>query len=294
MAVLSQNQLHRPILEILDSPEVDVLSRHQLFEALAECLSLSKDDLGERFDSGQTKFEKNTEWALYSLKQAGLLDYPSRGYRRITSKGSKYVKAYESDIEGSQLKSMTIGSRETKAIDTTNGASTDANPDEQMRIVHNELNVKLADDLLEIVREMEFRSFERLVVRLLEEMGYGKGQVTNRSNDGGIDGIIDQDRLGLDKVHLQAKCWRDKSVGAPVIDGFAGSLGRQNANKGVFITTSSFTTPAKDAASQANQSIRLIDGAELALLMIEHDLGVVNEFTYTVKQLDKNFFTDEF
>ena len=138
--------------------------------------------------------------------------------------------------------------------------------------------------------------FERLVVNLLEQMGYGEGKVVGRSGDGGIDGIISQDALGLEKVFVQAKRYTAGSVGEPEIRNFSGSLDAQGASKGVFITTSTFSSTARQTAqtiSAGNKFIRLVDGTELTQLMIRHGVGVVTERTYEIKKLDENYFTEE-
>ena len=135
-------------------------------------------------------------------------------------------------------------------------------------------------------------SFEQLVVNLLEQMGYGRGEVTRQGSDEGIDGIISQDALGLEKVYIQAKRWGDNSVGAPQIDGFAGSLDRKGASKGVFITSSTFTRAALDGADQSTKLIRLIDGEELVRLMMRYGVGVITKERYDVRQIDENFFVE--
>ena len=173
--------------------------------------------------------------------------------------------------------------------------SLDATPDERMEILHQELNEKLAHDLLDVMtKHVSPDGFERLVVRLLEKMGYGKGEAVGGSGDGGIDGIINQDVLGLEKVYIQAKRWQNQ-VGEPEIRNFSGSLDAKGATKGVFITTSSFSSTAEQTAqtiSAGNKLIRLIDGTELARLMIDYGVGVVTEITYEVKKLDENYFAE--
>ena len=176
-------------------------------------------------------------------------------------------------------------------VDTDNGVT----PDERMGAIYEELNDKLADDLLDSVHRVPPDRFERLVVRLLEKMGYGEGRVVGQSGDGGIDGIINQDQLGLEKVYIQAKRWKSP-VGAPEIYSFSGSLSAIGASKGVFITTSAFGQNARQVAtniSAGNQLIRLIDGEELAQLMIRYDVGVVTETTYQIKKLDENYLSEE-
>ena len=167
-------------------------------------------------------------------------------------------------------------------------------PDEQIDSLYRELSDTLAEELLESVKEVSPLRFERLVVSLLERMGYGEGRSVGGSGDGGIDGIINQDPLGLEKVYIQAKRWQSQ-VGEPEIRNFSGSLEAKGANKGVFITTSAFSKSARQTAqyiSAGSKFIRLIDGAELARLMIDHSVGVITETIYEVKKLDENYFAD--
>ena len=173
-------------------------------------------------------------------------------------------------------------------------AMSELNSYEQLEEVHRELRDGLADELLIILKGMSPARFETLVVNLLERMGYGEGESVGRSGDGGIDGIINQDPLGLEKVYIQAKRWQSQ-VGEPEIRNFSGSLEAKGASKGVFITTSTFSSTARQTAqfiSAGNKFIRLIDGGELAGLMIRHGVGVVTEMTYEVKKIDENYFVD--
>ncbi len=179
--------------------------------------------------------------------------------------------------------------------ETDEGIDNGVTPDEQMEVLYNELNDKLADELMDVVGNMHPDSFERLVVKLLEKMGYGKGEKVGKSGDGGVDGIIELDQLGIEKVYIQAKRWQS-SVGPSEINSFSGSLNLKGANKGVFITTSTFRPNAQAAAtdiSKGNQFIRLIDGEELAQLMIRYDVGVFTETTYHIKKLDENYLSEE-
>ena len=166
--------------------------------------------------------------------------------------------------------------------------------DEQMAESFLKLNARLSEELLESVKSISPNIFESLVVRLLERMGYGEGSVVGQSGDGGIDGVINQDPLGLEKVYIQAKRWQNQ-VGEPEIRNFSGSLEAKGANKGVFITTSTFSSTARQTAqfiSAGSKFIRLIGGEELARLMVEHGVGVMTETTYEVKKIDENYFVD--
>ena len=171
----------------------------------------------------------------------------------------------------------------------------DTSPQDKIEAGHRELNEQLVDDLLDSISRILPDAFERLVVDLLQKMGYGKGETVGRSSDGGIDGIINQDALGLEKVYIQAKRWQSQ-VGEPEIRNFSGSLDARGASKGVFVTTSSFSGNAKQTGqiiSAGNKFIRLIDGPELAKLMLAHEVGVITQYTYKIQKLDENYFAEE-
>lgn len=294
MAVPSQAALHRPILETLAEAGSDGVSVADLRRTLIQRLEVSDVDLAERVPTGrQTKFDNRVDWANSYLRRAGLLETPSRGRRQITEGGRDLLKTHSGDIGNAQLKGLFDQPASTDgAEDKDAGGGT---PEEQIASLHRDLETKLADELLERVRRVSPDDFESLVVKLLERMGYGKGERVGRPGDGGIDGVIDQDVLGLEKVYVQAKRQRDP-VNEPAIRQFVGSLQPKRAGKGVFITASRFGPKAREAArdsSDRSQSIRLIDGEELAQLMIAHGVGVVVETTYEVKKVDENYFVEE-
>ena len=174
--------------------------------------------------------------------------------------------------------------------------SVENTPNEQMGKSYRELQSQLADDILDSMKGISPTSFERLVNRLLSQMGYGEvKRETGRSGDRGIDGILNQDTLGLEKIYVQAKRYDTATVGEPEIRNFSGSLDGQGATKGVFITTATFAQKAWQTAqniSMGNKSIILIDGRQLAQLMIRHGVGVVTEITYDIKTLDANYFAE--
>ena len=304
MAVPSQKELHRPILEIVDGAKEDIMSNQYIIEKVIERFSLTNDDILEKVPSGgQTRLDNRVSWALSYLKKAGFLQSPSRKHFQITPQG-KELLATGNDLLGLRWDSpdavpqgdeSDTDEPKTAANDDVGTDSEDSTPREQIAVLHEELNDRLAEDLLESVKRMSPTSFEQLVVSLLEKMGYGQGQTVGRSGDGGIDGIINQDALGLEKVYIQAKRWENQ-VGEPEIRNFSGSLEAKGANKGVFITSSSFGPRARETArfiSAGNKFIRLIDGEELARLMINHGVGVVSEITYDVKKLDENYFAED-
>ena len=299
MAVPSQQDMHRPILEITSKAHDEIVSLQQIKEALIQRFSLDHKDLAERVPSGQNRFTNRLHWAVSYLRRAGLLHSPSKASFRITEPGFNILSSQSGDLGTAQLKGLIdAGSqqthqdvRETVQSRDTSGVT----PDEQVGDLHDELNDKLADELLDSVRKVSPDQFERLMVSLLEKMGYGKGRAVGQSGDGGIDGIIHQDRLGLGKVYIQAKRWQS-GVGEPEIRNFSGSLQAKGASTGVFITTSNFVPKALETADRISagpQFIRLIAGAELSRLMIEYDVGVVTETTYHVKKVDENYFVKD-
>lgn len=176
-------------------------------------------------------------------------------------------------------------------------AESNQTPQEQIYAGYRQLRAALASELLEKLKQTSPGFFERLVVELLVRMGYGgslkdAGKAIGKSGDEGIDGIIKEDKLGLDTIYIQAKRWKDSSVGRPAIQQFAGALAGQGAHKGIFITTSNFTDDARAFTSKVNSKIVLIDGEELASLMIDHDIGVTTTVTYAVKRIDSDYFDE--
>ena len=298
MAVLSQKELHRPILEIADGAKEDIIPKQYIIEKVIERFSLTNDDaLLEGPSKKRTKLDRFVSGACNDLKSVKYLKSPSHNHFQITSQGKNLLAMSVDDLLSSVVRQGggDADAPDTAANDDVGTDSEDITPDEQIAVLYRELSDRLAEELLERVKQVSPDSFERLVVSLLEKMGYGQGQTVGRSGDGGIDGIINQDALGLEKVYIQAKRW-ESQVGEPEIRNFAGSLDKQGANKGVFITSSSFSSTAEETArfiSAGNKFIRLIDGEELARLMINHGVGVISEIIYDVKKLDENYFAED-
>lgn len=224
------------------------------------------------------------QWALAVLKRDGLILRQSRGRYEITSRGISSLAASASERQNYPPEKV--------KIEDASAADSDVAPAERMDALHLELEKALADELLDSVKAVSPPRFKRLVVELLEAMGYGEGRRIGGSGDQGIDGVINQDPLGLEKVYIQAKRWQN-AVGEPEIRNFLGSLDVKGANKGVFITTSTFSESAKSSAFVTRRTIRLVDGGELAELMIRHNVGVVTETTYALKKPDENYFSED-
>lgn len=277
--------------------------------AIADYLQLSDDDRQELLPTGRKfKFDDRVQWANTYLKKAGLLQSAGRGIFQITPRGmdvlSMNLSSLDNDFlmqfpEFAEFKMLRKKSEVGNFLDYKRLEQDEQTPKDQIEELHQQLRDELAEDLLEYILSSSPAFFERLVVDLLLAMGYGgalenAGQTIGRSGDGGIDGYIQEDKLGLDVIYLQAKRWdRNNTVGRPAVQAFAGSLMGAGATKGVFITTSRFSQEAIQYARNIhNLKVILIDGEQLAQLMIEHGVGVSVEKTYVIKKIDENYFPD--
>ena len=275
-------------------------------ETLGHEFRLTDDELRHLLPSGrQATFRNRVAWARTYLSKAGLLSSPKRAHFKITATGQASLAAKPTRIDITFLNTFPefVKFRPTKHGETNASAITvpppeqRENPEEQIESIHAQLKRDLAVELLTRIAAAAPDFFERLVVELLLKMGYGgsrqdAGRAIGRSGDGGIDGIINEDRLGLDSIYLQAKRW-EHPVGRPEIQKFAGALAEHRAKKGVFITTSSFTKEALASATKHDARIVLIDGEKLATLMIDHGLGVTLEASYEIKRIDSDYFAEE-
>ena len=270
---------------------------------LAAEFKLSDNDRRELLPSGQARFLNRIGWAKSHLVHAGLLASPRHAAVRITDRGLKVLSEKPERLDLSFLDqfpehlSFRTSSRKRVLPNSTPQAADQITPEEHMAHGYQQIREELASELLRRVKEASPAFFEHLVIELLVAMGYGgsleeAGTVIGKSGDGGIDGIIKEDKLGLDTIYVQAKRWANV-VGRPEIQKFAGALQGQRARKGIFITTSSFTKEAEDFASSIETRIVLIDGDDLSDYMIDHGVGVTSIQTYTVKRLDSDFFVEE-
>jgi len=267
---------------------------------------LTPEETSEMLPSGkQARFSNRIAWAHGYLKYAGLLESPRRGVYRLTERGREVLAAPPARVDIAYLmrypEFLEFRRGHGGDDDDTGGgpvpAGGDLTPDEQIRAGYSNLRSTLAAQLLERVQQASPRFFEELVVELLVEMGYGgshedAAKVVGRGGDEGIDGIIKEDRLGLESIYVQAKRWQG-TVGRPVIQQFAGALQGQRARKGVLITTSAFSRDAVDYAKGLQNTIVLIDGAQLAQLMIDYGVGVSEVETIRLKRLDEDYFAEE-
>lgn len=295
-------EIMRPLLEALDTN--GILTLEQCTQLMADHFKLAASEREEMLKKGnQTVIKNRTGWAKFYLDRAGLLKTVSRGKYEITEEGKKVLVNYKGMLDVNYLITIPQFSdfikRASKSDDVESGnhsntdvPSSSKTPDEILEEQYNELNQNLADDILQRIMEMSPSFFERLVIQLLESMGYGKGKVTGRTGDEGIDGVIGEDKLGLDVIHIQAKRWTPgNKVGRKELQSFVGALAGQSGRKGVFITTSDFTKEARDY-NPANVKIAKINGNTLAHLMIEHNVGVSIKTTYEIKRVDLDFYTD--
>lgn len=311
MPIPTYQEMMLPLLRILAEANTE-LRRKEATQRVADAMGLTPEDRTLRMPSGtQTHLFNRMGWAAWSLQQAGLLEKPRRGGLLITEEGKKLLEAKPALIDNkllaarypsfqkkiSQLPAHESAEGEDAAVAAnTTLVDNEQTPTDQIEQAELKLNAQLASELLDIMARMDPYKFEQLVVDLLFAMGYGgsraeAAQVTQKSNDHGIDGIISQDRLGLDVIYVQAKRWQS-TVGREPIQSFVGALAGKHASKGVFITTSDFHKNAIDYARGVTHKIILIDGQRLAQLMIEHGVGVSTVRTIALKRVDSDYFEE--
>ncbi|MGE0083903.1 MAG: restriction endonuclease [Desulfococcaceae bacterium] len=303
MAIPDYQTMMLPLLQFCGDGKIH--NNSEAIDHLADLFSLTEKEIKENQPSGrQTVLYNRATWALFDLKKACLLENKKRGVFLITSRGLNILKQKPKRIDIRFLKQFPEyshgGKSEKKQNDTPIPDSPEKNsqtPEEQLEDAYENIRESLASEILEQLKTVSPDFFERIIVEVIVQMGYGgtrrdAGQAVGRSGDGGIDGIIKEDRLGLDIIYLQAKRWQG-TVGRPEIQKFAGALQGQRAKKGIFITTSDFTKEARDYAAMIDSKIVLIDGKQLAQYMIDFSVGVTTVSTYEIKKLDSDYFTDE-
>lgn len=302
MAIPDFQSLMLPLVKLASD-----MKEHSLQEAtqtIAKEFNLSEMDLAELLPSGRkTRFYDRIGWAVTYLRKAGLLNSQGRGKFQVTQRGLEVLKNPPQRINIEFLeqyeefvKFRARRDSEDEETPTPEKLETQT-PEEAIEVAHQNLRQTLADELIQTIKNCSPAFFERLVIDVLVKMGYGgtrkdAGKAIGKSGDGGIDGIINEDRLGLDVIYIQAKKW-ENPVGRPEIQKFAGALQGQRARKGIFITTSTFTSEAKEFASRIESKITLIDGETLSQLMIDYNVGVNSIVTYELKRIDSDYFTEE-
>ena len=301
MTIPDYQSIMLPLLKLVGDGKEHSL--RETIETLSEEFSLSDEERRELLPSGrQPTFDNRVGWARTYLKKAGLLKSTRRGYFRIAERGRSVLEKQPSEIDTAYLRQfpefVEFQTPKQKDMGTPRPEPDDsATPEEEIEAAYKTLRESLVAELLETVKSCSPAFFEQLVVDLLVKMGYGgtrrdAGQAIGKSGDGGIDGIIKEDRLGLDIVYIQAKKW-ENTVSRPEIPKFAGALQGQRARKGVFITTSGFSSAARDYVSRIESNIVLIDGETMAQLMLDFNIGVTGVATYELKRVDTDYFTGD-
>ncbi|MBI5629658.1 MAG: restriction endonuclease [Elusimicrobia bacterium] len=305
MAIPDFQEIMLPLLQLAADGNDHAV--REAIDNLGRAFKLSNEECRELLPSGfEARFDNRVHWARSYLKQAGLLQNPARGSFRITDDGRKVLDSKPKRININFLmqfpKFMDFRNRSLRGNAGKKGeavavAEAAGTTKEILEECYQKLRNELAGDLLEAIRQSSPRFFENLVVDLLVKMGYGgsrkeAARVVGGSGDGGIDGIINEDRLGLDVIYVQAKRW-DGTVGEVDIRNFVGSLSGRKASRGVFITASSFTKSALEFVARIKETVILIDGEKLAQLMIEHGVGVSKVASYEIGKVDADYFSEE-
>jgi restriction system protein len=310
MTIPTYQQAMLPVLRSLD--KLGAKHRRELSVLVADHFALDDAERAALLPSGKmTVIMSRVGWALAYLKQARLIEPQRRGIYQITDRGREAIARIPERIdtefllqypefqefrERSRAAAGEDGGEHEESPEQRRGRTDELAPEEALEAAHAKLRASLESELLDAVKQGTPAFFEQLVIDLLVKMGYGgsrpeAARAVGRSGDGGIDGVIDEDRLGLDAIYVQAKRW-ESSVGRPEIQKFAGALQGQRATKGLFITTSTFTREAEEFAQRIDTRVVLIDGRRLTSLMFEFDVGVSPRVSYTVKQLDSDYFEE--
>lgn len=291
-----------PFLTLMSDNQVHSLK--DSIDSLSSSLHLTDEERSELLPSGkQTIIANRIGWAKCYLEKAGLIEVVSRGKYRISNVGQLLLKEKLEMINNEVLMRYEtfrefIKNSSSKVQDPKNDRPTshspysEQTPEEILDSTFKQLESNLSDEILDKVLQQSPQFFEHLVVDLLVKMGYGAGKITGRTGDGGIDGIIDEDKLGLDVIHIQAKRWqKGNNVGRKELQSFVGALDGKHGKKGVFITTSSFTKEALEY-NPSTMRIAKIDGQRLAELMIAYNLGVSTKVLYELKRIDTDYFEE--
>ena len=306
MAIPDYQTIMLPLLRLAEDKQEH--SIREAYDSIANLFQLSEGERRQPLPSRQQPIiENRVGWARTYLAKAGLLESTRRAHFRITELGLEvlsqnppgidvqFLRQFPAFVEFTKIRKDGDGGREPQAEEE--GTDSSRTPQELLEYGYQRIRSDLAQELLSQVKQASPQFFERLVVELLLRMGYGgsrrdAGEAIGRSGDGGIDGIIKEDRLGLDVIYIQAKRW-EGVVGSKEVRNFVGSLVGQKANKGVFITTSGFSRDALDYVTTIGHKVILIDGETLAQLLIDSDVGVSGVISYEVKKIDTDYFAEE-
>lgn len=301
MPVPDYQTFMKPVLELSQTEQKYSLA----VQKIGDLFNLTDEDRAEATGKGTNLLDNRVGWALTYLVKAGLVERPRRGYFVITDDGNRALSSNPEKIDNKYLSNFDAfinfrsGSNGEKAVTTVSVVvpKDDATPEERIDAAFGEIETELKAELLGRILDQSPAFFEELVVVLISAMGYGdKGALSKavgRSGDGGIDGVIHQDKLGLDVVYLQAKRYApNNSVGRPELQGFVGTLSGVSAHKGVFVTTSYFSSGALEYLKTIPQRVITIDGNHLVELMLENGVGVKTRKSYQVRRIDEDFFLD--
>lgn len=286
-----------------------IYTQQLLRDYIINYFHLSESDINTLIKSGKkTQIADKTSWTVSYFLQAKLIDAPKRGTYKITDFGRKFLLEHKNGFDKSDLLQIpdfadfTTGkkskiSTEHSSLEGSGKLTTESTPTDLIDEAYSQINNALSKELLSKILEMPPAFFEKLVVELLVKMGYGgsfedAASVTQYSHDEGIDGVIKEDKLGLDTIYIQAKRWDKGTIGSKEVQAFVGAIDMKHASKGVFITTSSFTDGAIKCAKTVKSKIVLIDGEQLCKYMIEYNLGVSTRQTYEIKQIDRDYFEE--
>lgn len=302
MPIPDYQTLMLPLLKSISDKQEHVM--REVIVDLSNQFGLSEEERRKMQPSGvQTVMYNRVGWARLYLLKAGLLDSPVRGKVRITQRGIDVLGKNPSSIDVNFLKQFPEY-REFKKTVTPRDEAEDKSeilnvqtPEERLQDGYEDLREALAGELLDHIKKCSPLFFENLVIDLLLKMGYGgspeDARRVGKSGDGGIDGIIKEDKLGLENIYVQAKRWDRETVSRPAVQAFVGSLEGQKARKGIFITSSQFSDDAREYVKHLERKVVLIDGEELAALMIENGIGVTHVARYDVKRVDSDYFAEE-
>ena len=301
MAIPDYESIMLPLLELASAANNDGMKVADAIDKLATNFKLNDKERTELLPSGGTfRFSSRVSWARTYLQKAGLLEAPKRGYTRITPRGLSVLKQKPEKVDTkflTQFPEFNSFQGKKKPVKMEVEPGLHGTPLEAIESFYEQFREGLATDLLDRVKKCTPQFFERLVIQVLLKMGYGgslqdAGSALGKTGDGGIDGVIREDKLGLDNIYIQAKKWTDKSVGTPDLDQFSGALSKKKANKGIFITTSSFTKDAQVSLKDYSSRIVLIDGEQLAKYMIDYGVGVSVMNVFELKKIDSDFFEE--
>jgi len=301
MPIPSYQDIMSPLLKLTADGKEH--SKDEAVEHISGLFRLTEEEKQTLLPSGhQTVIGNRAGWARTYLKMAGLLEYTKRGYFKITDRGLDTLKENPPRIDIKYLEQfpefVEFRAKHRGDLETEEGRGGLKTPEELIEEGQRSITEGLSQDLLTELKKASPMFFERLVIELLVKMGYGgsvkdAGEAIGRTGDGGIDGTIKEDKLGLDRVYIQAKRWESNPVGRPEIQSFVGALAAHKATKGIFVTTSDFTREARDYVPKISTNVVLIDGKRLAELMIEHNIGVSTSRVVEIKKIDLDYFTEE-